>query len=105
MDKIIDKEDILNIKETVVPEPPRTLEDEIKIAFYKLGPLHSHMDIRTVLKDKKYRLNWWSKLANGDKTISFSIFITVVKTTTGYDFINETAVDRAKISPKIEKKL
>ena len=89
----------------VQDEKPLTLHDEIKIAFYRLGPKGSHLDIRTVLKDKKYRLNWWAKKSNGDNSIIFSIFITVIKTPDGYDFINETAADLDRIPPKKGEKL
>jgi len=82
-----------------------TLLDEIKIAFFRLGPKGSFLDIRPVLKDKKYRLNWWSKKSDGDNSIVFSIFITVEKTATGYSFINETLTVDSRPSPKIDKKL
>ena len=82
-----------------------TLYEEIKIAFYKLGPKETLLDIRQVVKDKWYRLNWWAKKLNGDCSIVFSIFITVVKTPGGYDFINETATDIDRIPPKTGEKL
>jgi len=111
MKDAIIKEDLIEAADPVrkvITEKPRTLEDEIKIAFYKLGPKRSRMDIRPVIEEEKYRINWWTKLENGDNTISFSIFITVVKTVTGYDFINETAKDfdhPSPTSPKIGEKL
>jgi len=77
-----------------------TLLDEIKIAFFRLGPKGSFLDIRPVLKDKKYRLNWWSKKSNGDNSIVFSIFITVEKTDAGYSFINETLADESRPLPE-----
>ena len=77
-----------------------TLLDEIKIAFFRLGPKGSFLDIRPVLEDKKYRLNWWSKKPNGDNSIVFSIFITVEKTDTGYSFINETLTDNSSPLPE-----
>ena len=86
-------------------QKPLTLYEEIKVAFYKLGPKDTRLDIRPIVKDKWYRLNWWLKKSNGDNAIVFSIFITVIKTVYGYNFINETAADLARFPPKTGEKL
>ena len=95
-DTAVEQKSLKEVKTTknVMTEVEKSIIHQVRMAFYSLGPIHAKLDVRTVLEEKHYRLNWWSQMENGEKSITLSIFVTVVKTLTGFDFINETANEK-----------
>lgn len=61
----------------------------IRVHFSSDGPKNSKLDIRTVVPDKCFRLNWWSKLDSGGQDISKSLFVTISKGDKEYKIVAE----------------
>ena len=64
------------------------LKRAIRLHFQSYGPKNSKLDIRPIMEGNYCRLNWWGK-RNGDNDVVMSLFIKVIVTSCGFDFVEE----------------
>ena len=61
----------------------------LRIHFSTDGPKNSKLDIKIIVADKCFRLNWRTKLKSGASDISKSLFVTIKKGIEEYEIVAE----------------